>query len=331
VKIGLFDPSLYDNKGTPSSNLGDLIIARSIENYFYEIFSPIEIIKISSHELPSKQSFKDLNDCEYVFIGGTNILSSNINSYNQWKVLRNKFNWLFSSTPISDVILFGVGWWQYQQKPTFNTKSFYKKALHNNFMHSVRDEYTLNKLKDIGIENVVNTSCPTTWELNSQQTNRVNGAANCLFTITDYMKDAKNDDLLLQTICDFFNERIYFFPQGNGDSEYIKSLDFFKKNKTKFTILNRTISEFEDCISNSNVDYIGTRLHAGINVLQLKKNALILAVDNRATEMAKDINLPVIDRRDFDSMRKWLKQEKIFKDIKIPTDNIKLWKEQFKK
>ena len=46
-----------------------------------------------------------------------------------------------------------------------------------------------------------------------------------------------------------------------------------------------------------NIDYVGTRLHAGIRALQHKKRTIIIGIDNRAIEKAKDFNLTVIDRK----------------------------------
>jgi len=329
-KIGLFDPSLKDNNREPSVNLGDIIISKSIEKCLNEMFSNSEVIRISSHVLPSKKEFNILNECELIFIGGTNILSSEINKYNQWKVLKNKFNGLFSSVPIENIILLGVGWWQYQSSPEYNTKKFYEKILSKNKFHSVRDKYTLKMLESIDINNVLNTSCPTTWELNGQEINRKLIKENCLFTITDYMKDVESDNSLIQIILDSYSGKIFFFPQGTGDVNYITLLSSFKKNKERITVLNRTIDEFEECLTFADVDYVGTRLHAGINALQLKKNSLILSVDNRATEMAKDISLPVVSRKDLKMIRKWINGDNVFSNIKIPIESITLWKNQFK-
>ncbi|HTA82476.1 MAG TPA: polysaccharide pyruvyl transferase family protein [Bacteroidia bacterium] len=329
LKIGVFDPALGDNNGGISSNLGDLIISKYVDKYLVEIFPGDDIIKVSSHEFPSSKNLNSLKECKYVFVGGTNILSSDINSYNQWKINKRKFNWLMS-VPITDIVLFGVGWWQYQSTPKYSTKKFYKKTLSRKVIHSLRDGYTQKMLKNIEIENVINTSCPTTWNLNGLDVNRIGMVDNCLFTLTDYMKDLENDNIFLSVLSEQYSNKIFFFPQGLGDVKYLASLPFFKRNQRKITILNQSISEFEKCLSSEDVDYIGTRLHAGINALQFKKNALILAVDNRATEMAKDIFLPVVKRNEFDRIKKWIAGDKIFNNIQIPCKKIELWKSQFK-
>ena len=49
-------------------------------------------------------------------------------------------------------------------------------------------------------------------------------------------------------------------------------------------------------MSLGNIDYVGTRLHAGIHALNHGIRSIIVEVDNRSAEIAKDTNLPVIKR-----------------------------------
>ena len=82
--------------------------------------------------------------------------------------------------------------------------------------------------------------------------------------------------------------------------------------------------------SDLELDYIGTRLHAGIRAMQKRRRSIIISIDNRAREMGKDYNLNVIEREDIENLEEYLLSE--FKtDIKLNLDNIKKWKEQFKK
>ena len=73
---------------------------------------------------------------------------------------------------------------------------------------------------------------------------------------------------------------------------------------------------------------VGTRLHAGIRALQKGNQALILSVDNRATEINKDINIPVISRFDLAQIEIALSRE-----IKIipKTIEVNLYKDLFLK
>jgi polysaccharide pyruvyl transferase WcaK-like protein len=81
-------------------------------------------------------------------------------------------------------------------------------------------------------------------------------------------------------------------------------------------------------LDNHDIDYVGTRLHAGIRALQKKRRAIIIAIDNRAIEKQKDFNLTIINRDKIDYLK-----DKILSsfntDIRIPVSNIDLWKKQF--
>ena len=83
-----------------------------------------------------------------------------------------------------------------------------------------------------------------------------------------------------------------------------------------------------DEILTIDIDYLGTRLHAGIRALQNKKRTLILAVDNRAIEISKDTNLPVVPRNDWESITSWIESDYTTQII-LPWSNIDKWKSQF--
>lgn len=173
---------------------------------------------------------------------------------------------------MNDVILMGVGWWQYQDVPTKYTRAFYRRAMSHKYVHSVRDSYSEQKMKLLGFDNVVNTGCPTMWELNGLNVAARKGSTeNCLFTLTDYMRDAGTDDKVIGEIVRAYKGKVFFFPQGSLDLEYIASLRSYQNNIRRITIINRTFEDYVSTLAGNDVDYIGTRLHAGIKALQLKK------------------------------------------------------------
>lgn len=326
--ITLLDPSLKDHNGNSSINLGDVIIYESVFKYLKELFPDKDIIRISTHSFLEKKHFSILKQKNLKFFSGTNALSSNVREYHQWKLSKKKF--FFLSPKVKDVILMGVGWWQYQGSPTLATKYFYNNVLSKTYIHSVRDAYTRNKVISMGFRDTINTSCPTTWELNGRNVNRKNRSVNnCLFMITDYKQNSVFDNELIKIIIEHYTGEIFFFPQGTLDIDYINSLEIYKANKNKIKILNRTVEEFKNCISQSSLNYIGTRLHGGIKCLQYNHDSLIISVDNRAKEIGKDINLPVVERGNHSLLKKWLAGEKIFPEIKLPVEDIKKWKKQF--
>jgi polysaccharide pyruvyl transferase WcaK-like protein len=327
IRIALIDPSLKDNSGKLSTNLGDIIIYDSISELLNVIFKNAEIKRISSQTPFEKKHYKIIKECDYTFIGGTNILSSNIREYNQWVLNKKKHYYLFPK--IKNVVLMGVGWWQYQQTPTFITKIFYKKVLSKDLIHSLRDNYTKYMLDKTKITNSVNTSCPTCWNLNNRDSNRKEKTIkSCVFTLTDYNQSPELDSKLIEIILQYYTEKIFFFPQGLNDLEYINSLDIFKNNKSRIKTFNHSVTIFDE-LKNEKINYIGTRLHGGIKFLQQNKDSIIIGIDNRSKEISKDINLPVIERSDLNSLKKWIEFNEIFKPIKLPIENIDMWKNQF--
>lgn len=328
-KIILFDPSLGDNYGTFSTNLGDIIINDSVMHFLISYFNEYEIVRISTHLPISIKEKQLIKNSEFTFVGGTNLLSSDIKVYNQWK--SNYFNFLINFPIVNNAILFGVGWWQYQKKPTKYTSSFYKKLLTSNFNHSIRDSYTKSKLKEIGIMNGLNTSCPTTWSLDGMVSDRKkHNVDNVLLMLTDYHPDADIDNKLIDILLEKFNDKIYFFPQGINDLEYIKSLKSFNENKSRFVLFNHDIIDLNKFIqSNSDYVYIGTRLHGGIKCMQNGISALILSNDNRSKELGNDINLAVVNRIDFPKIVDWIEFNSNFGKVTLPTKNIENWKLQF--
>ncbi|MBK7560803.1 MAG: polysaccharide pyruvyl transferase family protein [Chitinophagaceae bacterium] len=226
--ITLLDPSLQNNKGEPSNNLGDIIIYDSIIQILKELFPGKEIIRISTHVDFLKKDKEIINNSLYTFVGGTNILTSDIRHFLRLTPVKNKGFYFFPG--IKNLILFGTGWTSYQTRMDWATKIYYKKVLSNKIRHSVRDIYSLNQLKEAGFKNVVHTSCPTTWNIDTSLINKFNPAfKNILFTLTSYYPEESADNKLLELILNTAPEETYFFPQTKTDTEYLATLPFLKK------------------------------------------------------------------------------------------------------
>jgi hypothetical protein len=326
--IYLLDPSLKNNQGEFSDNLGDLIIYQSINKVLKSLYPNQTIVRVSTHTEPSDRIKRLLSQSSETFIGGTNLLSSNIRTYNQWKLSSKPFYYLFPY--VRNAVLIGVGWWQYQEDPDFITRNFYRKVLHPTRLHSVRDGYTAKMLGKVMGDNLINTSCPTLWALDGYQGDRKNTKnSNCIFTITDYKKNKEIDQLFLSLLLQKFTGKLFFFPQGSGDIAYLKGIPCYQTNSSRFCFLKRSLVSLDDIISENDVCYIGTRLHGGIYCKNLGVESLVLAVDNRAAEIGKDTNLPVISRNDINGISSWIDGNSCFGDIHIPMKNITRWKGQF--
>lgn len=314
--ICLFDPALENNTGTLSSNLGDLIIQEAVKQELQDLFPSFDIHSISTQEkLGLKQSLSSFF-ADYRFVGGSNLLSSNMHEYKQWRISG------FDIPALRDVVLLGVGWWQYQDKPDKYTSFLLRHILSKKYIHSVRDQYTLEMLKSIGILNVYNTGCPTMWRLAAAPDVPGKKADNVLTMLTDYNRDQEADLCLLKTLGTHY-KTIYFWPQGRRDAEYIRELGF------PVTVLERSLESLDLFLgSDIDCDYIGTRLHGGVRCLANGRRALILAIDNRAKEISSDSNLPVVDRGNIEAVLQWVLQP-VPVNLILQAEQIDKWKAQF--
>lgn len=323
--VCLLDPALPSVDGEPSDNLGDSIISEAIIKELQDL-RPFRFHRVPTKRKLTTGELELARKADIVLLGGSNLLSSNLRQYNQWKISASIRNII--SPPLTDVVCCGTGWWQYQGAPTYRTRLFYSRVLSPKALHSVRDRYTEIKLKRCGINNVVNTSCPTLWSLHGCETNHRRGK-NIVFTLTDYKRDIDCDNALVSLLGSVASGELSFFPQGLYDVEYLRSLDSFRAHRSRITILSRSLKSLNDLAASEDSVYVGTRLHCGARFLQHGRNALIVAVDNRAAEIKMDIGLPVVPRGDLQTISCWLGGLTEWAPIELPLDEIKRWKQQF--
>ena len=313
--IVIFDTSI----GT--DNVGDEIIMNYCNNRLSELFDG-EYLYVPLQIKPSNDLLKLAVDSKYKFICGTNLLYPRMEMQDQWV-----FGYPFFA--YHDVCLLGVGWNSYSDcKVSLPTKVFYHKYLSSKMLHSVRDNYTKEKLNSIGISNVINTSCPSMWNLDYNHCKSIsyNKANNVVTTLTDYSKDKESDTLLFNILMSNY-KTVYLWLQGDGDEEYFKSLNFI--NKSKVILVPKVLSEYDNVLNLQDLEYVGTRLHAGIRALNAKIRTTIIGVDNRALEISKDTNLCVIKRDDIPKSLETHINSSWKTEIILPTENIRLWQAQF--
>lgn len=306
--IGLLDPAIDTN------NAGDYIISRSIKSELDNL--GIEYAPFSTRGPWGRTSRTIARQCKAFILGGTNILTSNPRTYRQWLFSWNDFPLFRKKT-----ILLGVGWWQYQSNPTLLGRRLINEVLHPHALHSVRDAYTKEKLANLGI-NCLNTACPTMWALDGLCVEPVASCRRIVATLTDYAREPRQDSEFISALQKRFGE-VVLWPQGSRDLAYFRDLDF------KGVVLPRTVEALETDLLKPHTGYVGTRLHAGIVSLSLGIPTLIVAVDNRATEIARDTGLPVIQRSRFFGLCNRL--EAANQPICVPTSSIDTWKANFQK
>jgi hypothetical protein len=315
MKISVCDTTICDD------NLGNQIIMDGLTPVIDRLFRDAFIIRLQYLEPFGAMSRRHLRESEYVFFGGTNALSSQMNRYSQMGFsLRDAFRF-------HNLVLVGVGWWQYQKPPNVYTRTLLKRLLHPEAIHSVRDDYSRRYLESIGIRNVVNTSCPSAWMLTPEHCAGIPAqpGAKAICTLTDYHQNPNADRAFLNLVLERY-ESCYLWLQGAGDRDYFDSLQL---PAGRVTLIPSRLDAYDAVLREQPVDYIGTRLHAGIRALQHRRRSLILAIDNRSAELGKDIGLQTCDRADIDAVRAFIEGRAPRPDIRIPLDAIQRWQRQF--
>lgn len=337
-KIVRFDPTIS------TANQGDFIIRDACEKVLNECFPSQVAVSVPIRERLSKVSMKHVGSADYAFVCGTNLLSSDMRHERMWNVhyrdavlmrcgdlhkreilnfplIREKFKQ-------THVVLLGAGWYQYQGEPTSYTKRLLRMLLDGQYLHSVRDEYTRQRLMKMGITNVLNTACPTMWGLTEEKCAQIptRKAERVVTTLTDYRSSIEQDERMLAVLQKYYQE-VYIWLQAAEDYTCLHQMNAKVTQNLRLILPN--LAAYTELLKTGKVDYVGTRLHAGIHAMNMGCRSLILAVDNRASEIAKDTNLPVLPR---DGKMETL-EERICSEwetrIQLPTAEIKRWKHQF--
>lgn len=325
-------------------NLGDHIIEDYCDKAFDEIFGEHFSVSIPTRDRLSRHTARKIASADFAFICGTNLLSSDMKKNKQWNItLRDSYMIKYSDIrkaelfgmkldvmkkKVSSVhmILMGTGWFDYQQKASAYTQKMLHTLLDGEYIHSVRDAYTEKQLKSIGINNVLNTSCPTMWGLDDEFCSCIPSSKkeNVIATITDYRPDRKNDRLMFEILSDSY-KKVYVWLQSPEDERCLGEMGLYDK----VDIIPPSLRSFDNALESIDADYVGTRLHGGIRALNHKKRSCIIAVDNRAVEISRDTCLPIIKRENIEKeLPSWIDSDTETR-IRLPKENILKWKAQF--
>lgn len=274
LRVGWLDPSVN------SRNTGDQIIADAVFQELSHTLVEAELVRLPTQTFLNRSERSLVRSCDKFVVGGTNILNGNIPRYIQWKLDPGIYR-----AYRGRVSTMGVGWWQYQPSVNAISTRVWKGLLASG-VNSVRDSYTAERLNEIGVT-AINTSCPTVWQLPASVSFSTTAPASVVMTITDYHRNSSRDARLIKGLQERYNE-VLIWPQGSRDREYLASLG------ANLKFLGPALKDFDEVLASGDVDYVGTRLHAGIRALQFGVRSNILAIDNRAAEISRDIGLPVL-------------------------------------
>lgn len=312
MTVSVFDITVCDY------NIGNRIVTESVYEILYELFPKDVIVTLPYWEPFGKISMEYIKNSRLLIYGGGNHLTADLKDI-FWGINKDNYK------DVRNTVLLGVGWWKYQDKPGAEMAEIYQTVLSHEYWHSVRDNHTRDMLASAGIRNVLVTGCPTMWRLTPEHCAQVpdGKADDVLFTFSsDYSQDCARDlEIYRQLAASYKN--LYFWPQGPADCEYIKKFGFSGE------ILPANLPALEKFLaSHENLDYVGTRLHAGIKALHYGRRTLIIAIDNRAREAQRDFSLPVLGQEDVGELGCKL-CGKLPCRVVLPLADIARWKEQF--
>lgn len=313
-KTALLDPS-YDG-----DNVGDRIIMENCLIHLPDNLTKNGVIHVPTHRDLTVNEQKELLSSKIKILCGTNALSGHMRTYGLWRM--NSHVKIYKNT-----ILMGVGFDSNDTQFDFYTKSLFSTILSQNYFHSVRDTFSETMLKSIGIKNVIYTGCPTMWNITPELCSRIpkSKANYVVCTLTDYNRNIHMDQAMLNILSSNYKQ-VFLWPQGIEDSEYFQKVIIGDNIK----IIPFGLEAYDKILDMEDIDYVGTRLHAGIRALTKEHRTLVISIDNRAKNIGNDTGLPTIEREDIEVLLQDKINSEFATDIHMPIDNIKKWKKQFK-
>lgn len=313
------EPPVLLDTAMDSDNLGDSII---MENCLLQLSACLgtgALAHVPTHRIPTEAEEEILEASCRKILCGTNILSGHMRSYGLWRLGAEV-------APYRNTTLMGVGFDSTEASFDGYTKELFHTILSKEGWHSVRDSFSEKTLKAMGISNVLNTGCPTMWELTPQHCRSIptGKAGNVVCTVTDYNRDVQNDKAMLDILLSSYH-KVYLWLQGRDDLEYIRALGY----ADRVELIESALEAYDGVLAREDLDYVGTRLHAGIRALRKGHRSLIISIDNRAACISADTGLPILQREDVPFALRERLCGTIETKITLPWENIELWKIQF--
>ena len=312
-KTVLLDPS-YDG-----DNVGDQIIMENCSLHLPAELTKGGVIHVPTHRDLTINEQKELLSSKLKILCGTNALSGHMRTYGLWRM--NSHVKIYKNT-----ILMGVGFDSNDRQFDFYTKSLFTTILSQHYLHSVRDTFSEAMLKKIGIKNVIYTGCPTMWNITPELCSHIpkSKANYVVCTLTDYNRNIHMDQAMLNILSSSYRH-VFLWPQGIEDDEYFQKM----RMDDNIEIIPFGLEAYDEVLDMKDVDYVGTRLHAGIRALSKGHRTIVISIDNRAKNIGKDTGLPTIEREDIEVLLQDKINSEFATNIHMPINNIKQWKKQF--
>lgn len=322
-----YDPVVLFDTSYGTSNQGDFIINEAISDQMKSMLDRHFVVRYPTHTplLHIFQNFRsnyvrtNTSRAQVKFICGTNILASNL--------LRRTPGWninILTANLYRGSVTIGCGTDSHGAPSNHYTRRLYREVLSNDHVHSVRDLAAQSFVESLGLR-AINTGCPTTWGLTPEHCREIpeRPASRVLFTLTDYARNPKLDRALVAILRKHYRS-VLFWVQGTTDLEYISSLEV----GDDISVVAPNLEALREELLAGDIDYVGTRLHAGIFAMQHRIRSIILAVDNRARDMRDSANIYVIERADLSSVENAITSA-FSTRVTLDVDAIGSWKAQF--
>lgn len=313
--VAIFDPAIA------TRNAGDEIISDAARKQISKVLPTAFQATIPTHEVIGLRSYRFCHQARYRVVAGSNIAADRMIFDRQWRLRP------WDTFAVKDLIFLGVGWRSYRNRRDVVSETMRRRMMSKTALHSVRDEHTRSSLAARGHKNVVNTACVTMWDLDIEALATLpREKAARVVTTVNIGRQTDGEMEMLRLLTKEYDE-VHLWPQGIDDLPYIATI---VNVLPTVKVLGPTLSDFDALLaSEGSLDFVGNRLHGGVRALQHNRRAVILSVDNRASEIARDTNLPVVKLTDgLDRLKSAINTPDPI-EISLPVDKIAAWKSQF--
>ncbi len=281
-----------------------------------ENFSPIQMLRGNS-------KINTFANMPLKFVFGTNLVSDDLfHLFAQWQL--NPFN----KKLYKDCVLVGVGRVsKFSGHINRYTQRLYDSVLSKQYYHSARDEETKQILEQIGVK-AINTGCPTLWNFDEAKNRAIPTKKHkkAILTVSGHGHQRNPEwDQKLVNIVKRNYEEVYAWIQTVADEAHLNKLDGTEDIKRIYSL-----NKYGKLLDTGEFDYIGTRLHGGVNALQHNTRSIIVAIDNRARNFHTDNNLPIIEREDIEQLEEVFINADFKTDIHVDREAINAFLDQFK-
>ncbi len=270
-----------------SGNIGDEIIMEACRTAFAPVLRDAYVSTSAGHDGLGPSSRKRCRAADLVLLMGTNALSPyfRVGLPFMWRV-----RWRDLPALKGRVVLAGCGaTWDFRRVDPLQRR-FWRYVLSPHHAHSVRDALGARLVEQCGRQ-VINTACPTLWRYRESPPGApATQARDVCFTLNRH-KRSPHDETLLRVLAEQY-ERLYYWPQTTNDLDYLEPL----RSSLNVEVLPPSLAAYDAFLATHEVDVVGTRLHGSIRGLHHGRRTLVVAIDNRARAMAKEVGLPTIER-----------------------------------